>query len=178
MMLSRRWGTRFCSYIYDYTMHLTVMGAMLSKEKYLSIWGFYVRGFKPWHHCLACFYGTKELAIHKDMDDGLYQLPEATSYFYLCGVAAGPRSKRGERNVHLAVRPKAGSVAQVKSVYGSVFTIYGAEEIQIQGPMENLPHLDELYTTCKNFRFAAQMYEAPCFGPEARGKLIRTPREI
>jgi hypothetical protein len=158
-------------------MHLTVSGTQQATGKYLHLWGFYVRGFKPWKHCFACFYGTQEKLIKKDMQDGKFDLPEPTGSFYLCGVASGPRTQRWKNNLHLAVKPKAGSVAKIQSVYGPIFTIHDAEEIAIQGPIENLPHLDESYTTCKNFRFAAQMYEATSFGPEARGKLIRTPRE-
>jgi hypothetical protein len=158
-------------------MQLTVSGTHQATGKYLHLWGFYVRGFKPWHHCFACFYGTQEKEIHKEMNDGAVDLPEATSFFYLCGVASGPIKKRGERNLHLAIAPKRGSVATVQSVYGPIFTIYDGEEIEIQDPIQNLPHLDKSYTTCKNFRFAAQMYEANGLGPDAPRKLIRTPRQ-
>jgi len=145
--------------------------------KYVYLWGFYVRGFKPWHHCFKCFYGTHEKLIHKEMLDGSYNLPEPTGYFYLCGVASGSRAELWKNNLHLAVRPRPGSTAVVESVYGPVFTIRDAEEIVIQDPIQHLPNLDNSYTRCKNFRFAAQMYEATSFGPEARGKVIRTPRE-
>jgi hypothetical protein len=111
------------------------------------------------------------------MQDGSFDLLEPTGYFYLCGVASGPRTQRSKNNLHLAVKPKLGSVATIQSVYGPIFTIHDAEEICIQNPILNLPHLDRSYTECKNFRFAAQMYEATSFGPEARDKLIRTPRE-
>src|SRR5438105_3256521 len=107
-------------------MKLTVTGTQKATGKYLHLWGFYVRGFKPWHHCFACFYGTQERPICKDMEDDVYHLPEPTSYFYLCGVASGPRRERGVKNLHLAVRPKQGSVATVRSVYGPVFTIHDA----------------------------------------------------
>jgi hypothetical protein len=120
------------------------------------------------------YFLTKNPPIGKYPD---LELPEPTSYFYLCGVASGPRSQRGKNNLHLAVRPKSGSVATIQSVYGPTLTIHNAEEIAIQDPIQDLPHLDESYTTCKNFRFAAQMYEATSFGPEARGNLVRTPRE-
>jgi hypothetical protein len=158
-------------------MKLTVTGTEEAGPKYLHLWGFYVRGFKPWHRCFACFYGTQERSIHKDMQDDTYILPEPTHYFYLCGVASGPRSKRRDNNLHLAVRPNPGSIATIRSVYGPVFTIHDAEKIEIQDPIQSLPHLGESYTTCKNFRFATQMYEAPRHGPEAKGMLVRTPRE-
>jgi hypothetical protein len=111
------------------------------------------------------------------MSDVSLPLPEATSYFYLCGVASGRRALRGKRNLHLAVRPKQGSIATVKSFYGPTFTIHDAEEIVIQGPIETMPELDDTYTTCKNFRFATQMYEATSFGPGALRTPIRIPRD-
>ena len=107
------------------------------------------------------------------MQDGTFDLPEPTAYFYLCGVASGSFKLRAERNLHMAVRPKQGSIATAQSFYGPTFTIYDAEEIAIQGPIENLPGLGTLYTRCKNFRFAAQMYPANSFGPEAARIPIR-----
>ncbi|MEG9436584.1 hypothetical protein JAO29_10475 [Edaphobacter sp. HDX4] len=157
-------------------MYLTATGMQDATGIYRHLWGFYVRGFKPWHHCFACFYGTQERVIRKDMRDDRYDLPEPTHYFYLCGVASGAVRLRGERNLHLAVRPKRGSLATVKSFYGPMFTIHDAEEITIQPPIQSLPELSELYTGCKNFRFAAQMYEAASLGPDAPRELIRTPR--
>ncbi len=156
-------------------MRIEVAGTSQAKEHYLHLWGMYVRGFKPWHHCFACFYGTQEKAIHKQMEDGTYDLPEPTHYFYLCGVASGPRKDRWKNNLHLAVRPQKGSIATVHSVYGPVFTIHDAEEIEIQGPITTLPHLSTLYTTCKNFRFAAQQFPASKYGPDADREVMRTP---
>jgi hypothetical protein len=157
-------------------MELTVVGTKQATGQYLHLWGFYVRGFKPWHHCFACFFGTQEKLIHKQMQDASVLLPEPTSYFYLCGVASGSRALRGRRNLHLAVRPKQGSTATIRSFYGPIFTVRDAEEIVIQDPIESMPELDESYTRCKNFRFAAQMYEATSFGPAAPRTPIRTPR--
>lgn len=168
---------KLCSVIYSVSMKLAVTGMQDARDKYLYPWGFYVRGFKPWHHCFACFYGTQEKVIHKSMQDGTYDLPEPTSYFYLCGVASGPRRERRFKNLHLAVRPNRGSVATAQSVYGAVFTIYDAEEIVIQDPIRDHPDLDESYAHCKNFRFAAQMYDAPQLGPGAPREPIRIPRE-
>jgi hypothetical protein len=158
-------------------MKITVVGTQQATGQYLYLWGFYVRGFKPWHHCFKCFYGTQEKLISRKMQDGSFLLPEPTSYFYLCGVASGSPTLRGERNLHLAVRPKQGHVATVKSFYGPTFTIHDAEEIAIQGPIESMPELGVSYTRCKNFRFAAQMYEATSFGPGAPHTPIRIPRD-
>jgi hypothetical protein len=148
-------------------MQLHVSGITPSTTHYRFLWGFYVRGFKPWEHCQPCFRGTRAEGIHPEMTDGIVELNRPTKFFYLHGFAPGPKSLRGERNLHLAVRPNEGSVATVRSFYGPVFTIYGAEEIGIQDPIPNHPPSEDKWTRCKNFRFAAQVYDAPILGPTA-----------
>src|ERR1700722_5643423 len=86
-------------FAYPLPMNFTATGVKQETGKYLDLWGFYGRGFKPWNHCFACFYGTQEKLIHKEMHDDSFELPEPTSYFYLCGVASGPRSQRGKNNL-------------------------------------------------------------------------------
>ena len=147
-------------------MKLHVTGFNADTVRYRFLWGYYVRGFKPWEHCQPCFVGTRADGIDPLMGDGDVELDLKSDYFYLCGVAPGPINLRGTFNLHMAVRAKAGSVATVTSKYGPVFTIEGAEEIAIQGPIEQVG-LDESYAGCKNFRFAAQMYPAAVLGPEA-----------
>ena len=146
--------------------------------QYDFLWGFYVRGFKPWHHCFKCLYGTHEKAINRDMKDGVVLLPEPTGYFYLCGVASGKRSERGKNNLHLAVRPKARASATVKSVYGPTFTVVGGEEVVIQEPFSITEDLPEGYARCKNFRFAAQVYPASRLGPGADHEIIKTGFDV
>ncbi|MGI4830695.1 MAG: hypothetical protein ACRYFU_21250 [Janthinobacterium lividum] len=103
-------------------------------------------------------------------DDESVTLNEQTDYFYLCGGASGSREELGARNLHLAIRPKAGSQAKIKSVYGPVFTIEDAEMIEIQPAIPITDSLPKEYATCKKFRFAAQMYLAVVLGPEAKPK--------
>ena len=153
-------------------MKLTVSGVTQDTVRYTHLWGFYVRGFKPWHHCFKCFYGTHERDIHREIENGVIELPEPTGFFYLCGVAPGKRSELWKNNLHLAVRPKEGAAASAQSVYGPVFTIENAEAIEIQGPIEQ-DGLEPPYARCKNFRFAAQMYPAAVLGPGANHNTIR-----
>ena len=156
-------------------MRLHVSGITLSTTRYRFLWGFYVRGFKPWVHCQPCFRGTRAEGIRADMTDDVVDLPRPTQFFYLHGFAPGPKASRGALNLHLAVRPREGSIAKIQSVYGPIFTIYGAEEIQIQEPLTD-SHLESEWKRCKNFRFAAQIYAASQLGPDAPKTPIVTPR--
>ena len=152
-------------------MQLNVSGITPATTRYRFLWGFYVRGFKPWHHCQHCFRGSRAEGITPNMQDGIVELPEQTDFFYLHGTAAGPVSSRRERNLHLAVRPKRGAVTFVRPHDGALFTIYDAEAIEIQPPLLDLAPLGPNWMNCKNLRFAAQVYDAPLLGPNA----ARTP---
>ena len=91
------------------------------------------------------------------MQDAVIRLDRPTEYFYLHGNA---KTDRRDNNLNLAVRPKTGASATVVSKYGPVFTIQDAEQIEIQGPILELAHLDGYYR-CPNFRFGMQMYPTP-----------------
>jgi hypothetical protein len=147
-------------------MRLEVSGINPSTTQYRFLWGFYVRGFKPWEHCQPCFRGTRAPGITPSMGDGFVQLDRPTKYFYLHGFAPGPQAQRGERNLHLAVRPKLGSTATVRSFYGPLFTIHDAEQIDIQEPIAGFPRSEDIWTRCKNFRFGAQVFDARQLGPD------------
>lgn len=159
-------------------MQLQVSEITQSTTRYRFLWGFYVRGFKPWHHCQLCFRGSRAPGIFPDMQDGaVVELHEQTDFFYLHGNAAGPEHLRGELNLHLAVRPKQGAIATVRPTNGALFTIHDAEALEIQPPLLALSHLGDKWTNCKNLRFAAQMYDAPLLGPTAPHTPIRQLRE-
>ena len=148
-------------------MRLHVSGMARSTGQYQFLWGFYVRGFKPWHHCQPCFRGTRATGISPTMNDGTIELPRPTKFFYLHGFAGGVKEKRGALNLHLAVRPRPGAHATVQSAFGPTFTIDDAEEIPIQEPLAELAHLGADWSRCKNLRFAAQVFDAPLLGPTA-----------
>jgi hypothetical protein len=160
-------------------MQLQVTGIASWKRRYGYLWGKYVFGFNPWEHCQPCLVGEEEPDIKKDMPDCMIELAKPMDFFYLCGRAVKD-GDYGSENLHLAVRPKKGSVAMVQSTDGPMFTIHGAEEIQIQDPIEDpaFEHVTnkKLWTRCKNFRFAAQMYAAPRLGPTAVHVPIMTKR--
>jgi hypothetical protein len=159
------------------TMRLEVTGITVDTTQYRFLWGFYVRGFKPWEHCQPCFRGTRAPGITPAMKNGSIQLGRPTKFFYLHGFAPGLASQRGVRNLHLAVRPKTDSTATIQSFYGPVFTIYNAEEIVIQRPIAGFPSSEDIWTKCKNFRFGAQMFEANELGPQTERRPILATRE-
>jgi hypothetical protein len=141
-------------------MRLTVTGYKPENKQFRYLWGFYVRGFKPWEHCQSCFRGAlaKEIDASLTMADGV-DLDQRMDYFYLHGNASGTAKDRKANNLHLAVRPKLGATATV-TAGEAVFTIEDAEAIEIQGPIMELEHL-KMYYKCPNFRFGMQMYPTP-----------------
>ena len=146
-------------------MTLTVRGVTDDQRKYRFLWGFYVRGFKPWLHCQPCFRGSRAEGIRPLMGNDTILLDRATDFFYLCGYASGPRKERGELNLHLAVRPKLGSTAVAISKYGPTFTIENAEEIVIPESQEPHAAWGDFDLRCKNLRFGAMMNKADDWGP-------------
>jgi hypothetical protein len=158
-------------------MRLEVSEITAQTTRYRFLWGFYVTGFKPWLHCQPCLRGTRAPGIEPFMKNGVVQLDRPTKFFYLHGFAPGLKTERGERNLHLAVRPKMGSTATARSVYGPLFTIHDAEKISIQAPIVGFPESEKIWTRCMNFRFGAQVFDAPQLGPHSERKPILNTRD-
>jgi hypothetical protein len=148
-------------------MKLTVTGVEDGQEQFKFLWGFYVRGFKPWEHCQKCLRGTRADGIFPSMGNSEVLLPRPTDYFYLCGYAKGAAANRGKYNLHLAVEPMPGETASVASKYGPVFTIDGARRIVIPNSDEPRAAYGEFDYRCMNFRFGKLMYPTPVIGPTA-----------
>lgn len=116
-----------------------------------------------------------EASVRPGMKDGEYELDDSQRFFYLCGV--GYR-ERHNTNVHLAVRPRAGSVAAVGSVYGVRFTIKNAHAIQImhpallESPPRGLAGLPQEHLRCKNFQFGCQVFKVGEVGVAAQGVIV------
>ena len=146
-------------------MRLIVSGLNAAKDpmRFDHLFGRYVFGFRPWTHCNHCFVAKQEGAVRPNMKDGSYPLQDRL--FYLCGVGhelsekLHPELARRHTNVHLAVRPRTGSVAAAGSVYGVSFVIEGAQAIPIQVLPDNFQNLDEKHSRCKNFQFCYQMFD-------------------
>ena len=157
-------------------MQLTVSGldAAILPTRFDHLFGRYVFGFKPWKHCDDCLVANTATAIHPAMKDGTFQLEDRL--FYLCGVGhelserLHPDLIRRMTNVHLAVRPRKGSVAAIGSVYGVTFLIKDAQAIPIEALPLDFRGLPEKHSQCKMFQFGYQMFDA--------GEVSETPGEI
>ena len=128
-----------------------------NRTQFKHLWGRYILGFKPWTHCLRCFVTRQAKGILPTMVDGEYLLDDSFELFYLCCV--GWKDRRNT-NVHLAARPRLGSVAAIGSVYGVQFTITDAQSILIRYLPEGWRGLPHQHSQCKNFQFGYQMFEA------------------
>ncbi len=166
-------------------MQLTVTGYSPDGPRFKHLFGRYVEGFKPWTHCDKCFIAKHAKGIVPGIEDGVYPLDD--HLFYLCGVAGPdpkslrPQDARRRTNVHLAVRPRKGSVAAIGSVYGATFIITDAEAIAIRPPSAELMQavhdleLAEKHWRCKNFQFCWQHFNASAHDIRAQNE-VRTER--
>jgi hypothetical protein len=150
-------------------MKLSVTGLDAATPiKFTHLWGRYVYGFKPMKHCLRCFVSNVAKGISPEMKDGSIILEDRL--FYLCGVGKDvseklhPELARRFTNVHLAVRPRKGSVAAIGSVYGVTFVIEDAQAIPIETLPRGFRNLPDAHSQCKNFQFGFQMLKAGEFG--------------
>jgi hypothetical protein len=143
------------------------------KTQFQHLWGRYVLGFKPWTHCVQSFVGKQAKGITPSMVDGEYPLDPSFELLYLCGVGW---SDRRNTNVHLAVRPRIGSIACAGSVYGVQFTITDAQAILIQYLPKGWRGLPEKHSQCKNFQFGYQMFNVSEVGESAPREIITTLR--
>jgi hypothetical protein len=167
---------------YGGNMQLIVSGLDNAPIRFKHLWGRYVLGFRPWKHCIGCFESKIASSITPEMRDGLYDLKDEFGLFYLCGVGQ-PDSKRTDpgllrrsTNVHLAARPRLGSVAATGSVYGVSFVLKDAEAIPIQSLPEGFADLPREHYRCKNFQFGYQMFDAPEVGDNAPREVVRRLR--
>ena len=156
-------------------MKLTVSGMKTGdKNQFRNLWGRYILGFRPWKHCIDCFQSKVAKGITPGMVDGEYLLDSSFPLFYLCGVGW---KDRGNTNVHLAVRPRLGSVACVGSVYGVQFTITNAQSILIHYLPKEWQGLDDKHSQCKNFQFGYQMFDANEVCKSAPRNIVTSLRE-
>lgn len=157
-------------------MLLEVRGMATASQTFVQLWGMYVSGFKPDKHCIYCLKGKKESQIHREMQDGDYALKTDSPYFYLFAMGRVPKH---ETNVHLAVRPQAGSVASIGSVYGVTFTIRDAYALRVDRLPDGWMGLGTEYTRCRNFQFGVQQFGyRPANGPEHPGDHSLIPEQV
>jgi hypothetical protein len=140
-------------------MRLEIRGMDIAEDKFVSLWGMYVSGFRADKHCVACLKGKREARVVKTMVDGIYELDNTYRYFYLCALGRAPRK---DTNVHLAVEPRQGAVASVGSMYGVTFTIHDALAIRVAKLPIDWLGLGKEFTQCPNFQFGVQQFGYPC----------------
>jgi hypothetical protein len=116
------------------------------------------------------------------MQDDTYPLDAEHDLFYLCGVGQKDSASRGAEwnreftNIHLAVRPKLGSVATINSLYGVSFTITDAERIPIGPLADDFMGLPRKHARCKNFQLGFQMFDVHAVGDSAPHEIVRRLR--
>jgi hypothetical protein len=150
-------------------MKLIVAGMKPGEQMFQHLWGRYVIGFRPWVHCIRCLWTKHAKAIRPTMSDGEYELDDSFGLFYLCAV--GWKQKH-DSNVHLAIRPRPGSVACAGSVYGVTFTITDAQAILIKYLPKGWRGLLDEQSQCKNFQFGYQMFDANEVGDTAPRRIV------
>ena len=156
-------------------MRLTVTGldATTAPNKFVSLFGRYPYGVLPWNHCQDGWATSVAKDISPTMPDGPVDLKD--HLFYLCGVGRKLTARNNredcqkQTNVHLAVRPRKGSVASIGSVYGVTFIIEDAQAIPIEVLPDDFQGLPREHARCKMFQFGYQMFEV--------GEIPKTPGE-
>lgn len=163
-------------------MQLVINGITHAPTPFKHLWGRYVLGFRPWKHCIGCFETKQAGVITPEMTDGTYDLRDDLNLFYLCGVGqpnskrAGEHLDRRHTNVHLAVRPRKGSIAAIGSLYGVSFAIRDAQAIPITSLPDGFMGLSVDHSRCKNFQFGYQMFAASAVGESAPRDVVRELR--
>jgi hypothetical protein len=163
-------------------MEITVSGLDHNSSQFVHLWGRYVLGVRPWKHCQHTFEVKHATSIKPKMQNGTFPLIAEHDLFYLCGVGQEDSMKRGSQwnreftNIHLAVRPKLGSIATIESLYGVNFTITDAKKIPIECLPDNFMGLKREHARCKNFQFGFQMFDVQAVGDSAPHEIVRRLR--
>lgn len=137
---------------------LTISGNKHSIARhYRFLWAKYVNGFNGGEHCAKCLKGkfSSLLGLAPKTNTALvFDESDNWDYIYLCGV-----DKKGYKyNLHLPVRFKEGSTAEISDSNGITFTFTNAEKMDIPEIKDGFMDYDRSYTTCRNFRFGFAYY--------------------
>ena len=144
--------------------HPTLTAGVVQGFRFL--WGYYVNGYRPDRHCQSCFKGrlAREFSSHTARSGSVTAFDRIARYpyLYICGVAAGPRSERWQRNFHFPLQYREGHVAEAQTHNGYVLRARNAVTVVIP-PLPagwNGIH-DSEHTRCKNFQFAVAAFGYP-----------------
>jgi hypothetical protein len=130
-----------------------------------QLWAWYVRGFDYRIHCQDCLKGKRSLRVSRNQTPlGVELVFDETTNFnqlYICGVAAGPETERGVRNLHLAVVEAPGEEVEMTTYNGYTLSVKNAKQLTIPDPPTKIDGLPERHYRCKNFRFGVKYYGYP-----------------
>lgn len=128
----------------------------VKSEGYRYLWLKQVQGFDPAVHCARCLKGSyvsllpfrPDRKVPAGLEAETELDPEAAPFFYLCGVTA-----RWEENLHIAFRPKPGSVILVEDRHIKV-CITDAERLPVLPlPDDVQAGLTKPFWSCRNYQF-------------------------
>jgi hypothetical protein len=129
------------------------------------LWAYYVNGYRPEKHCQPCFKGRRVnefcTATASTGRQIVLDRMDRYPYLYVCGVAAGPVSERGARNLHLPLRYAEGASVEVVSYNGYRFRARNAERVEVPLLPDNWNGLARAHARCRNFQFAVSVFGYP-----------------
>lgn len=122
-------------------------------EGFRFLWASYVAGFRADRHCQACFLGRRVKEFGAGTKAMSFDAMDRYPYLYICGVAAGPRSFRKDRNLHLPLAYEEGAAVERVTWTGFRLVVENARELPIPELPDGWGGLGPEFTRCKNFRF-------------------------
>jgi hypothetical protein len=133
-------------------------------EGFSLLWAWYVRGFKPGHHCQDCLEGhLAKNFTSRNAECGVHLLDEAATvpYVYVCGVASGPADERQHRNLHFPLRYWPGATTTIETYNGYRFTARNAMLMPVPALPDDFRGLPREHARCKNFQFGVAYFGIP-----------------
>ncbi len=126
-----------------------------TKSCFNYLWLRYVRGFKPWKHCLESLVGDNDTYFDRNMLlPAKYVLNPQRPYnhIYLCGEL------KNEPGLHLAMLPQEGAVIEYKMQNGMVIRVSNARQLPITKLPEGYMGMPWDFVSCCNWQFGIQYY--------------------
>ncbi|HEY3439196.1 MAG TPA: hypothetical protein VGK29_00515 [Paludibaculum sp.] len=136
--------------------------AKTATDQFTSIWARYVRGFNQGTHCQKCLKGDTSHKISAAAPplgtEIAFDETNNFDYLYVCGVARGPETERGKRNLHMPLKESPGQEWEMRIKTGFTLFVRNAELLTIPDKRPDLAHLGDRHYGCKNFRFGVGYY--------------------
>ena len=156
------------------TMVLTVTHPTIAEGRipgFRFLWAYYVNGYDITRHCQTGLRGRRAENFHsrtaRCAAPVLLEHADRFPFVYICGVAAGPVRLRGERNLHLPLRPQPGAGACATTYNGFRFVVENAALVTVPSLPRGWHGLPDAHTQCRNFQFAVAVFGADATGRNA-----------